>query len=75
MTFDAPQPLLYQLRKNLKHGILSPFLYFHFRNKKKINKTHSLYTHSHLCIPFWHPLCFAVVYEAGYKLGHWNDAD
>lgn len=35
MTFDAPQPLLYQLRKNLKHGILSPFLYFHFRNKKK----------------------------------------
>lgn len=52
MMFDAPQPILYQLRKNLKHGILSPFLYFHFRNKKKINKTHSLYTHSHLCIPF-----------------------
>lgn len=50
MTFDAPQPLLYQLRKNVKHGILSPFLYFHFRNKKKINKTHSLYTHSHLYV-------------------------
>lgn len=39
MTFDAPQPLLYQLRKNLKHGILSPFLYFHFRNNKKKKST------------------------------------
>lgn len=73
--FDAPQPLLYQLRKNLKAwSSFFLFLYFHVRNIPK-TRTHSLLTHSHPCIIFCHPLCFERVRETGYKLGHRNDAD
>lgn len=61
MTFDAPQPLLYQLRKNLKHGILSPFLYFHFRNKKK-NQQDSLLVYS---FPLVYPILTPTLFCSG----------